>query len=404
MRSNLMSIVVRILAVAMALGAVIAAPAAGAPKLTTLHRFTGGKDGGNPHGGLLLEGRALYGTTETGGASGAGIVFKIDPSTGGETVLYSFTGGADGGTPTAGLIYHDGTFYGTTSAGGTSGVGTVFAVNAATGAETVLHSFTGFADGDVPFGGLLYQGGTLYGTTEFGGTDGSGTVFTVDPVTGAESVLFVFGLYRGDGNMPMSGLIYQDGVLYGTTLNGGFSPGTGQLTDNGTVFAVNAKSGAETILYSFDENGGEDGLNPWAGVIFRDGALYGTTYYATNYEGNIHYGTVFRLDPATGVETILYAFNGGADGGFPFAGVLSHGGDLYGIGSFSGRGNCSGSGCGVVFKVDPATRVETVLHSFTGNGDGGNPEAGLIYNDGAFYGTTFDGGKSGFGTVFKLVP
>ena len=93
----------------------------------------------------------------------------------------------------------------------------------------------------------------------------------------------------------------------------------------------------------------------------------------------------------------------GSTSWLPFAGVIFHGKTLYGIGSFSGQGNCGGSGCGVVFKVDPDTGVETVLHSFTGGKDGGNPEAGLIYSNGALYGTTFDGGKSNAGTVFKLV-
>jgi uncharacterized repeat protein (TIGR03803 family) len=389
---------------ALAIGAVLAAPAAGAPTLTTLYHFTGQQDGGNPHCVLLLLGGLLYGTTEIGGASGAGTVFEIDPATGKESVLYSFTGGDDGGTPTAGLVYEGGLFYGTTSAGGTSGVGTVFSFDPATGAESVVHNFTGFADGDMPFAGLVDHKGTLYGTTPYGGNSGGGTVYAVDIATGTEKVLYGFGGFRGDGNEPMAPLTYKDGVLYGTTMNGGFSPGTGELTDAGTVFAVNAATGSESILYSFDQDGGQDGINPWGGVIFRGSELYGTTYYGYNYEGRSYYGTVYSLDPSNGREGIVYAFHGDADGGFPFAGVLSHGADLYGIGSFSGQGNCGGSGCGVVFKVDPGTQKETVLHSFTGHGDGGNPESGLIYANGAYYGATFDGGKSNAGTVFKLVP
>jgi uncharacterized repeat protein (TIGR03803 family) len=387
---------------ALTLVAMIAPLSAGAATLTTLYRFSGGADGGNPHGTLVLENGALYGTTESGGTSGAGTVFTVDPDTGAETVLYDFSGGDDGATPTAGMIYQNGTFYGITSAGGTSGVGTVYAFDPATNTEQVLHSFTGSADGYTPFGGLLYQGGVLYGTTEFGGTNGSGTVYSVDPATGAERVLYVF---QGgtDGDQPMSNLICKDGILYGTTLNGGHIPGTDIKTDDGTVFAVNARSGAETLVYSFDENGGLDGLNPWAGVILRGGELYGTTYYGTNYKGTPYYGTVIELDVNTGDETILYPFKGDADGGFPFAGVIFVGRNLYGIGSFAGKGNCGDSGCGVVFKIDSATGAETVLHSFTGANDGGNPEAGLTYDNGTFYGTTFDGGTSNAGTVFKLV-
>ena len=388
---------------ALALAATLAPSGAVAAKLTTLHHFSGGADGGNPHGTLVLENDALYGTTEAGGRSGAGTVFMIDPGTGAETVLHSFSGGNDGATPTAGLVYRNGTFYGITTAGGSSGVGTVFAFDPATKKEKVLHSFTGFADGYTPFGGLLSHGGLLYGTTEFGGTNGSGTVYSVDPATAAEKVLYVF---QGgtDGDQPMSDLIEKDGILYGTTLNGGHIPGTGIKTDAGTVFAVDARSGAESLVYSFDENGGHDGINPWAGVIERGGNLYGTTYYGYNDQGVSYYGTVFELGPNSGYDTLLYSFRGDADGGFPFAGVIFVGKDLYGIGSFSGQGNCGGSGCGVVFRVDPATGAETVLHSFTGAKDGGNPEAGLIYNNGTFYGTTFDGGTANAGTVFKLVP
>jgi uncharacterized repeat protein (TIGR03803 family) len=385
-----------------AFAATIASPATAAPKLTTLHEFSGSEDGGNPHGILVLENGALYGTTERGGASGAGTVFMIDPGTGAETVLYNFTGGKDGATPTAGLVYQSGTFYGITTAGGTSGVGALFAFDPATKKENILHSFKGFADGDTPFGGLLFHGGLLFGTTEFGG-GGGGTVYSVDPATRAEKVLYVF---QGgtDGDQPMSNLIYQDGTLYSTTLNGGHDV-NGNVTDEGTVFGVDAATGAESFLYSFHQNPEDlDGTNPWAGVIYRGGYLYGTTYYGYNYQGTPYYGTVFRLAPNATYDTLLYSFRGDADGGFPFAGVLARGGDLYGIGSFSGQGNCGGSGCGVVFKVDSKTDTETVLHSFTGNSDGGNPEAGLLYSDGAFYGTTFDGGTSNAGTVFKLMP
>ncbi|HEY6578017.1 MAG TPA: choice-of-anchor tandem repeat GloVer-containing protein [Rhizomicrobium sp.] len=171
------------------------------------------------------------------------------------------------------------------------------------------------------------------------------------------------------------------------------------------MFGVNAATGAESFLYSFHENPQlPDGTNPWAGVIYRGDYLYGTTYYGYNENGISYYGVVFKLDPDSGDESLLYSFKGDADGGFSFPGVLDRRRDLYGIGSFAGQGNCGGSGCGVVFKVDSRTGKEAVLHSFTGNGDGGNPEAGLTYDNGAFYGTTFDGGTSDAGTVFKLVP
>jgi uncharacterized repeat protein (TIGR03803 family) len=149
---------------------------------TVLHNFTGGADGGDPYGGVIRDSKGnLYGTAEVGGTSGAGVVFKVDTS-GHETVLYTFTGGADGGFPLAGVIRDSkGNFYGTTNGGGASGAGVVFKVDTS-GHETVLHSFTGGADGGNPYTGvILGPKGNLYGTTAFGGQTNAGVVFEIKP-------------------------------------------------------------------------------------------------------------------------------------------------------------------------------------------------------------------------------
>ena len=189
----------------------------------------------------------LYGTTAAGGISdarafspdpvavvaahfrpgeelGAGTVFSLDPNTGAETVLDSF-GGTGGQEPLASLIDVKGTLYGTTLYGGSGdcsdyGCGTVFSINPNTGAETVLHSFKGGKDGQWPVAGLIDVDGMLYGTTAYGGAPGFGTVFSVDPKTGAEKVLYTFdgGI---DGAKPLSALIDVKGSLYGTTYAGG---------------------------------------------------------------------------------------------------------------------------------------------------------------------------------------
>jgi uncharacterized repeat protein (TIGR03803 family) len=200
-------------------------------KETVLYNFTGGADGFEPNGDLVRDSEGnLYGTAFEGGSSNAGVVFKVDP-TGKETVLYSFTGGADGAHPYAGLVRDEaGNLYGTTGDGGNCefNCGVVFKVDP-TGKETVLYSFTGSGgvDGGLPYGRLVRdKQGNLYGTTWAGGNQGSyctgfcGVVFKVDP-TGKETVLYTF-TGQADGANPFAGLLRDtQGNLYGTTQYGG---------------------------------------------------------------------------------------------------------------------------------------------------------------------------------------
>jgi len=264
------------------------------------------------------------------------VVFKLNGN-GKEKVLYSFTGGADGADPQAGLVRDSsGNLYGTAFYGGAYGWGVVFKVDT-TGAETVLYSFTGGSDGGEPLAGLLRDSaGNLYGTT-YGGAYGWGVVFMLDP-TGAETVLYSFTY----GANPYAGLVRDSaGNLYGTTEAGG-------AYGLGAVFKVKENS-KEKILYSF--TGGADGTDPRGGLV-RDSAsnLYGTTWQGGAYG----WGVVFKVD-STGKETVLYTFTGGADGGNPAAGLLrDSAGNLYGTTYFGGvvSDACS-MGCGVVFKITP---------------------------------------------------
>ena len=164
----------------------------------------------------------------------------------------------------------------------------------------------------------------------------------------------------------------------------------------GVVFKLDTR-GKETVLHSFA--GGTDGQYPWAGLVRdSDGGLYGTTFYG----GASNYGVVFKVD-AAGTETVLYSFTGGADGGNPTAGVIrDSAGNLYGT---TNIGGAPGMGYGVVFELDMAG-TETVLHTFTGGAGGANPVGGLIRDTaGNLYGTTQDGGSgSGVGLVFELTP
>jgi uncharacterized repeat protein (TIGR03803 family) len=373
----------------------IALRTANAQTLTTLYSFTGGADGGSPYfGDLVLDAKGnLYGTTFAGGnAPGLGVVFKVTPA-GAETVLHAFNS-ADGCSPYAGLIRGTkGTLYGTTGACGAYGYGTVFEVTK-TGTETVLYTFTGGADGGQPFAALVRdKDGNLYGTTNVGGVLGSyccGVVFEVTP-NGTETALHAF-TGGTDGEYPVAALVRDGkGNLYGTTGQGGASC-------CGTVFEL-TPSDTENILFNFNFS---DGTGPGPNRLVRDakGNFYGTTSLGGAF-GN---GTVFELTKK-GTEIVLYNFTGASDGFAPYGGVIRDAkGNLYGT-AFQGAGEgCNTDGCGTVYQLTPAGKF-TVLHTFKGGSDGGNPAGGLVMDkQGNLYGTTLGYGAYGSGTVFKLTP
>jgi len=383
------------------LEALLATPTAQGQTLTVLHSFKGGGDGTNPLAGLIRDGKgSLYGTSQLGGAFNYGTVFKLD-ATGKYTLLYSFTGGADGGYPFGGVIRDaGGNLYGTSLAGGSVracnngfGCGTVFKLDRR-GIETVLYNFTGATDGASPQASLIQDAnGNLYGTTATGGVGcgslGCGTVFKLDP-TGTESVLYSF-TGAADGRSPYGGLVRDaKGNIYGTTYTGGdlncFSLGCG------TLFKLDA-AGTEIVLHSFTD--GADGGYPFDALVPNGENLFGTTQTG----GAFGHGTVFRLDK-TGKQSVLYSFAGSPDGASPVAALIHDAaGTLYGTTQNGGAFND-----GTVFKLD-TTGEETVLHSFTGAADGKSPDAALIRDAGGnLYGTTYGGGAFGFGTVFKIAP
>jgi len=374
----------------------IAAGLAQAQTFTVLYTFTNTANGEQPDASLIQDAAGnLYGTAQYGGRRGGyGTVFKLDTS-GKETVLRSFAGTPDAEDPYSGLTLDKaGNFYGTTLYGGTGGgFGTVFKLHP-NGKETILHSFAGTPDGEDPRSVLVRDSaGNLYGTTQYGGTNGGfGTVFKLD----AKGALTLLHSFAGtpDGEDPYAGLLRDKaGNFYGTTQYGGTGGGFG------TVFKLDAK-GKLTLLHSFA--GTPDGVNPLAGLL-RDAAgnLYGTTYYGGTNGG---YGTVFKLS-AQGKLKLLHSFAGMPDGQNPYARLIRDAaGNLYGTTFYGGT-----FGYGTVFKLDVAGKL-TILHSFSGSADGGHPIAGLILDKaGNLYGTASDGGDlncgfSGCGTVFKVTP
>jgi uncharacterized repeat protein (TIGR03803 family) len=255
---------------------------------TVLHTFLGGSDGEEPMGKLIRTKKGyLFGTTVLGGGDGqgcggygCGTVFSIAPD-GTETVLHAFSGGNDGAWPYAGLVADaDGALYGTASYGGVNNAGVVFELTT-DGSEKVLHSFGGGRDGRTPVASLYKDGtGNLYGTTEFGGRYGRGTVFKLAP-DGTETVLHAFER-EGDGSFP-DGALTSDGKgnFFGTTTRGG-------LGHSGTIFEISG-NGSEKVLYDFQ--GDSDGKSPVGGVLVQAGSIYGTTELGGMYQ----HGVAFKL-------------------------------------------------------------------------------------------------------------
>jgi len=438
------------------LGAVLSASALQLPAAAmasdnewVLHSFSGNPDGAGPQAGVIDVKGMLYGTTANGGAncgsSGCGTVFSLDPKTDAEKVLYSFCSQqdcADGWEPEAGLVDANNALYGMAYSGGadkdkacvfagSDACGVVFSIDPATGAETVVHSFEGYrSDGANPWTSLIDVNGTLYGTTTAGGDRdqncggyfpaGCGMLFALDPNTGVETALHSFQDNTKDGYAPYASLIDTNGTLYGTTSVGGANTGCGNGVGNGcgTVFALDPKAGAESVLYSFcsqfKKDVCADGTWPFASLVEVNGMLYGTTWYGGVNDHGISTcedqgcGTVFALDPTKGTETVLYAFctqKKCADGALPEAGLIDVKGTLYGTSTEGGT-----FGGGTLFSLDPTTGKMTTLHAF-GKGcqknkcsDGYAPTSNLIDVAGTLYGTTSGGGTYMAGTVFAFKP
>ena len=305
-----------------------------------------------------------------------------------EKIVHSFEGAPkDGAYPQGGLFGVDGGIYATTARGGTGscdgglGCGTL-AVFSCCGYR-VFHSFSGY-DGAVPRGAFLFEpepyGGTLFGTTELGGTGNHGTVFRVYEHRSVRSV-YSFGL-TPDGRRPFGSLVGGKQDVYGTTVAGG-------AYGKGTVYEMNEQSDAENVLHSFGK--GSDGAAPLDALTYLNGEFYGTT----SGGGSNGKGTIFEIDKS-GSETLIHSFAGGSDGADPVASLIDVNGALYGTTSAGGTSNQ-----GVVFEITTSGH-ERALHSFSGVSDGANPQGPLVEVNGTLYGTTCQGGAGSNGTFFRI--
>lgn len=372
-----------------------------------LYSFAGGTDGEYLDTELARDSAGnLYGTSVQGGTYGSGTVFQVTPA-GIHTVLYSFTGGADGGEPYKGVtLDSQGNLYGTAVTGGSGscegGCGVVFKLTNSNGVwtQTVIHAFKG-ADGSGPGSPVAVDKfGNVFGTTPTGGTYGMGTLYLIQP-SGSNWKFRVIHTFTGgaDGGGGSAGrlLIDPSGNLFGVCTAGG-------VNGLGTVYEVSRVNGQIqfTTLYAFKDT--PDGALPYSGLVFdKSGNLYGTTYYA----GANDLGTVYMLSKNSGTwtESVLYSFQGGADGGSPISSLVADGhGNFYGTTSAEG----APGGYGTVFKMTPSasgTWTESVVYRFPGAPGLGNAYNGLI-TDGAgkFYGTTVHGGTTDDGAIYGFRP
>ena len=340
-----------------ALGLLLMGRATAQP-VTTLHTFPVSvlginSDGAKPLAGPILSGNTLYGTAYIGGTNGKGAVFAVNTDSSGFTNLHSFTTllgpfpptNSEGADPRGGLLISGNTLYGTANAGGSSGVGTVFAVSTNGTGFTNLYNFSGGDDGVNPQGGLVLAGSTLYGTTFNGGTNGNGTVFAINTNGAGFTKLYSFtaknyngvtgGMTNSDGANPYAGLILSGGTLYGTASTGGDSD-----FGSGTVFAINTNSAGFTNLHSLTY---ADGASPFAGLILSGKTLYG----AAAFRGSSGYGTLFAVNTNGTGFTNYYNFSGGSDGAYPEGSVILSGNTLYG----TAEGGDSSSANGNVFSL-----------------------------------------------------
>ena len=396
---------------AFAVMAILASGARAASTTDVIYSFAGGADGEYTDTDLVIDSAGnLYGTSVLGGDFGGGTVFQLTPSGNSwiHTVLYSFSGGADGGEPYKGVTLDaEGNLYGTAVTGGAGscegGCGVAYKLtnSGGTWTQTVIHSFTGGDDGSGPGAGLTIDNhGNLYGMAPTGGANGLGVIYQLHPDQSGNWTLKVIHTFTGgtDGATGSAGrLLLHGGHLYGAATAGG-------ANGKGAAFQLTPTPSGEwnlKTIYSF--KGQPDAGFPYGGLTFdASGNLYGTTYY----DGANNLGAVYELAPKpTGEwkEKVLYSFKGGSDGSNSISNlVFDAAGNLYGTTSEGGLGS------GTIFRLTPGangTWTERVAHRFQGPPDGAFAYNGMVADTtGNFYGATVHGGTDDEGAIYKFTP
>jgi uncharacterized repeat protein (TIGR03803 family) len=375
-----------------------------------LHNFGGiGKDGYAPLTDLVLSSNTLYGTTASGGTNYNGTIFKINTDGSGYGTLASFTNGSPEG---GGMLLIGSILYGTTYNGGSADGGSVFKINIDGSGFKTLHNFSTTlpsfpgtnSDGNRPEGDLVTDGSTLYGTAQYGGTNGNGTIFKINTDESGFTVIKTFSatflgtnnvsgnsLVSGtntDGARPIGGLVLDGSTLYGTTYHGG--------TSNGVVFAMQTDGNGYTVLKYFPSINGvgtnNDGAAPVAGLTLNGDTLYGVTVGG----GAGARGNVFKLKTNGESFASLHDFNYTNDGGFPRNTLFLNGSTLYGTTAAGGLSNK-----GTIFMILTNGSNFVVLKNFD-MVCGSQCDSKFVLSSNTLLGTAANGGTNGGGVVFGL--
>jgi uncharacterized repeat protein (TIGR03803 family) len=351
-------------------------------QFTKLYDFAGVANGSFPLGDLISDGTFLYGTTASGGVNNAGTVFKIMPNGTGYTDIHDFANAPAADAP-VGSLFFDGTFlYGTTELGGANDSGTVFKVKPDGTGYAVILDFSGSVNGSSPTGNLISDGTYLYGMTWVGGINHHGTIFKIKPDGTLFSKLLDFA-GATNGSDPYGSLISDGTYLYGMTQNGG--------TNNlGTIFKIMPNGTGYIKLLDF--SGTANGSHPYGSLISDGTYLYGMTYGG----GTSNNGVVFKIMPDGSGFTKLLNVAGGANGAHPNASLVSDGTFLYGMTYYGGT-----SGFGIIFKIKTDGTGFLKMADFSGAVTGASPNGSLFFDGTFLYGTTQNGGTSDLGVVFK---
>lgn len=390
------------------------------PDAIVLHTFSPlnngtNSDGANPAASLVMSGGVLCGTTLNGGAQGAGTAFcmPLDGTT--FNAFRSFTNAPDAGNPQSALLGFGNNLFGTTFAGGNSGVGTIF-LTETNGSFSIIRNFAAVSadnatnsGGASPSAALTLSSATLFGNTIAGGSAANGTVCSLSTNGSLFAVLHNFSALDSnsgtnpDGALPCGGLIAFGDTLFGTASAGGAGGA-------GVVFALNTNGTGFTTLHSFTPLDpvaatNMDGAFPSAGLALSNGRLYGTTF-AGGVDGK---GVVFSV-ATNGLDfAVLHQFSAidslsgtNSDGASPCAALAWSGNKLYGTTSAGGAG-----ANGTVFSLTTNGSQFVTLYSFSAidpitgtNADGALPLGGLLPLGNSLYGTAFSGGPGAAGTVF----
>jgi len=344
-----------------------------------IHDFAGA-DGIAPNGTLIVIGNKLFGMTSNGGADSNGCIFSINKDGSGYKDILDFDS-ANGSTPYGSLLFSGGVLYGMTSAGGSLNKGVLFSVDTDGTSYTDLLDFgTGNAHGTNPYGSLIVSGNLLFGMTKYGGTNGSGCIFSI--LTNGGAFKEVYSFTAASGNTPQGSLLLSGNVLYGLTYYGG-------AHGYGTIFSVDTNGTGFKDMFDFNV---VNGMYPEGSLILSGNLLFGMTS-----DGGTHAaGLIFSIDTNGNFYKDLHDFS--AAGAYPWGSLV-----LYGASTLVGLSRQGGTnGFGTIFSIDTTGSGFNTEYSFTFLPDGQTPLGDLVLSGNTFYGMTSAGGTSKDGTIFSF--